>query len=198
MTKGNTTWIQKDPLKVTAPNNYRPIMFLSIMWKILTRQIRKEMYYSLISCRLFLAEKKWCLKGTRELLWIDQHILNESKTRRKNLAMARINNKKANENVPQNLIFHCLKVYKIIKEVIQFTEKTMEIWRVELRAGGKSLAEVKIQRGMFQWDALSPLLLVIAMIPLNHILRKCTAGYKLSRSQENINHLIYMDGINCC
>ena len=33
------------------------------------------------------------------------------------------------------------------------------------------------------------------MIPLNHKLRKCTAGYKLSRSQEKINHLMYMDDI---
>ena len=33
------------------------------------------------------------------------------------------------------------------------------------------------------------------MMPHNHILRKCTAGYKLSRSQENVNHLIYMDDI---
>ena len=33
------------------------------------------------------------------------------------------------------------------------------------------------------------------MMPLNHILRKCTAGYKLSKSQENINHLMYMDDI---
>ena len=33
------------------------------------------------------------------------------------------------------------------------------------------------------------------MMPLNHILRKCTAGYKLSRSQEKINHLMYMDDI---
>ena len=32
-------------------------------------------------------------------------------------------------------------------------------------------------------------------MPLNHILRKCTTGYKLSRSQEKINHLIYMDDI---
>ena len=31
------------------------------------------------------------------------------------------------------------------------------------------------------------------MMPLNHILRKCTAEYKLSRSQEKINHLMYMD-----
>ena len=40
-----------------------------------------------------------------------------------------------------------------------------------------------------------PLLFIIAMMPLNHTLRKCTAGYKLSRSQEKINHLVYMDDI---
>ena len=68
----------------------------------------------------------------------------------------------------------------------------MQNWRVELTAG-RRLAEAKILRGIFQGDALSPLLFIIAMMPLNHILRKCTAGYKLSRSQEKINHLMYMD-----
>ena len=71
----------------------------------------------------------------------------------------------------------------------------MQTWRMELTAGGQSLAEVKIQRGIFQGDALSPLLFVIAMMPLNHILRKCTAGYKLSKSQEKLNHLTYMADI---
>ena len=33
------------------------------------------------------------------------------------------------------------------------------------------------------------------MMPLNHILRKCTAGYKLSKSQKKINHLMYMEDI---
>ena len=33
------------------------------------------------------------------------------------------------------------------------------------------------------------------MMRLNHILRKCTPGYKLSKSQEKINHLMYMDDI---
>ena len=71
----------------------------------------------------------------------------------------------------------------------------MQTWRVEYTAGGQSLAEVKIQRGISQGDALSPLLFVIAIMPLNLNLRKCTVGYKLSKSQKKINHLMYMDDI---
>ena len=71
----------------------------------------------------------------------------------------------------------------------------METCSEKLIAREKSLAEVKIKRGIFQQDVLSPLLFVIAMMPLNHISRKCTVGYKLSKSQEKINHSMYMDDI---
>ena len=93
MTKGKTTLIQKDPSKGTVPNNYRPITCLPMMWKILTAQIWEKIYYSLTSRGLFPDEQKGS-RGTAELLYIDQHILNESKTRRKNLAMAWIDYKK--------------------------------------------------------------------------------------------------------
>ena len=169
-----------------------------MMWKILTAQIREKIYYSLISRGLFPNEQKGCRKGSRgtaELLYIDKHILNESKNRRKNLAMAWIDYKKAYDMVPQSWIINCLKMYKISHETINFIEKTMKNWRVELTAGGKGLAETKIQRGIFQGDALSPLLFIIAMMPLNHKLKKCTAGYKLNRSQEKVNHQMYMDDI---
>ena len=55
---------------------------------------------------------------------------------------------------------------KISHEDINFTEKTLESWRVELTAGERRLAEVKIQRGIFQGDAQSPLLFIIAMTQL--------------------------------
>ena len=67
-------------------------------------------------------------------------------------------------------------MYKISHDVTHFIEKTMKTWKVELTAGGRSLAEAHVQRCIFQGDALSPLLFIIAMIPLKHILRKCTAG----------------------
>ena len=97
--------------------------------------------------------------------------------------------------VPQSWMINCLKMYKMSHEVITFIKKAMKTWRVELTAGGKSLAETKFQRGIFQGGVLSPLLFIIAMITLNHKLKKYTAGYKLSRSQEKVNHLMYMDDI---
>ena len=69
----------------------------------------------------------------------------------------------------------------------------MKTWRVRLTARGRNLALAKAQRSIFQGDALSSLLFIIAMMPLKHIPRKCAAGCKLSKSQENINHLMYMD-----
>ena len=148
MTKGKTTLIQKDPSKGTTPNNYRPLTYLMTMWKILTAQIREEIYYSLTRCGLFPEEQKGCHKGsksTAELLYINQHILNEGKTRWKNLAIVWIDDKKAYDMVPQSWLLKCLKMYKISDEVINFINKTMKIWRVELTAGGRSLAETKIQ-----------------------------------------------------
>ena len=95
----------------------------------------------------------------------------------------------------QSWIIDCIKLYKISGEVIKFIEKTMKNWKVELTSRGNSLADVKIQCGIFQGDALSPLQFVIAMMPLNHILRECIGGYKFTKTQEKINHLMYMDDI---
>ena len=106
------------------------------MWKILTAQIREKIYYSRTSHGLFPDEQKRCRKGSRgtaELLYIDKHILNGSKTRRKNLAMVWIDYKKAYDMLPQSWILHCLKMYKISHEVINFIEQTMKNWRVALR-----------------------------------------------------------------
>ena len=142
MTKGRTTLMQNDT--GTASNNYRPITCLPMMWKIWTAQIREEIYNSVRSRRLFPDEQKACCKGSRdtaELLYIDQHILDESKTRRKNLAIARIDYKKAYDMVPPHWIINSRKMYKISNEVINFIDKSMKTWRVELTAGGRRLAE---------------------------------------------------------
>ena len=56
---------------------------------------------------------------------------------------------KAYDMVPQSWIIHRLKMYKTSDEVVSFIEKTMKTWKEEFSAGGRSLAEVKVQRGIF-------------------------------------------------
>ena len=122
MAKGKTTLIEKDPSKITAPNNYRPITWLPMMWKISTAQVREEIYYSLTSCGLLPEEQKGCCKrarGTAQLLYIDQHILNESQTRGK----IWIDYKKTYDRVPHRWIINCLKMYKISHEVLNYRDK---------------------------------------------------------------------------
>ena len=78
---------------------------------------------------------------------------------------------KLDNKQPQNV--------EVLDEVLTFIEKTMKTWKVELTAGGRSLAEAKVQRRIFQGDALSPLQFIVAIMQLNHILNKCRAGYKM-------------------
>ena len=115
------------------------------MWKILTREIRNKIYDSLLSYGLFSKERRGCRKGTGDLQYINQDILKNSKTRRKNLAIVWIDYKMAYDMVAQS----CLKMYKISGEVINFLKNAMENWKVKLTAGGKSLNRVKIQSSVF-------------------------------------------------
>ena len=62
-----------------------------------------------------------------------------------------------------------------------FLAKSMESWQMILMSGNEELARVNIQRGIFQGDTLSPILLVIGLIPLIPTLRKVNEDTKLER-----------------
>ena len=71
----------------------------------------------------------------------------------------------------------------------------MKDWKTMLMANGEVLGEVEIRRGIFQGDSLSPLLFVVAMIPLTMLLRRETMGYKFGLDGKKINHLLFMDDL---
>ena len=50
-------------------------------------------------------------------------------------------------------------------------------------------------REIFQGDSLSPLLFVIALIPLTLVLRKVKAGYDLAGCGGVVNHLLFVDDL---
>ena len=69
------------------------------------------------------------------------------------------------------------------ENIIALLEKSMNQWKTELVAGGQTLGNVNTRRGIFQGDSfpdsLSPLLFVVAQIPLSMVLRQTKAGYDL-------------------
>ena len=112
-----------------------------------------------------------------------------------NLGMAWIDYKKAYDMIPHSWIKKCMEMFGIADNIQRVIRKSMDSWRTNLTSNGQDLGEVKIRRGIFQGDSLSPLLFVLALIPLSLVLRKVKAGYDLGKNKGIVNHLLFMDDL---
>ena len=54
---------------------------------------------------------------------------------------------------------------------------------------------MKISRGIFQDDSLSPLLFVLVVILTTLVLRQTKVSYELKKGGKKINHLVFMDDL---
>ena len=155
--------MQKDKRKGNIASNYRPITCLPLVWKLLLGVIADQIYGHLDQQMLLPGELKGCRKrsrGTNDLLYIDMAVIREAKSKKKNLAMALIDYKKAYDMVPHLWIKECLDLFGVADNVKTFFVNSMEKWRVMLCAGNSELGEADIKRGIFQGDSLSPLVFV--------------------------------------
>ena len=198
MTKGRTALIIKDKAKGNDVANYRPITCLPLMWKLLTAIISNEMYEYLEENELLPEEQKGCRRnsrGTKDQLLIDKMIMKNCKRRHTGLGMAWIDYKKAYDMIPHSWIKKCMDMFGVADNIQKVIGKSMETWRTNLTANGEDLGEVKIRRGIFQGDSLSPLLFVLALVPLSLVLRKVKDGYDLGGNKGKVNHLLFMDDL---
>ena len=122
-------------------------------------------------------------------------VMKNSKRRKTNLSMAWIDYRKAFDMIPHTWLIECLRIYGVEEKTVSFLKNTMPHWKTELTSSGEKLAEVNIRRGIFQGDSLSPLLFVVAMIPMTRVLQKIDVGYQFKKGGSRINHLMFMDDI---
>ena len=129
MTKGITVLIQKDKSKGNEANNYHPITYLPLTWKLLTGIIVDEIYGFLENEGILPEEQKgWRMKskGSGNQLYIDRMLLQEVKKRKKNLVMGWINYQKAYDMVPYSWLMESLNMMGIAKNVVNVLEKKMK------------------------------------------------------------------------
>lgn len=206
MVEGKTTLVMKDKTKGNVAGNYRPIACLNLLWKVFTGVFSDQTYNFLIQNDLLPVEQKGCRKGsrgTKDHLIIDKMILKDCKEHRKNLSMAWIDFKKAYDMVPHSWIVETLGMFGVAKNVIHTLRNSMPEWKTRLYVNNQHLANVNIKRGIFQGDAFSPLLFVIALIPITMVLKKVKMGYQLSKGPNDkkgckgplLNHMLFMDDL---
>ena len=110
------------------------------------------------------------------------------------MAMSWIDYRKAYDSVPHSWILESLKLYKINPQLVTFLKQSMTHWRTTLSVNSNPIADITIKCGIYQGDALSPLLFCIALNPLSALLDNSKYGYSF-KSGTTINHLLYMDDI---
>ena len=122
-------------------------------------------------------------------------VIKNCKRRLTGLGVAWVDYKKAYDMIPHSWIRKTLEMFGIADNVRNLMKESTQKWNTELTAAGRILGNVKIRRGIFQGDSLSPLLFVIAMIPLSLILREVKVAYDLGKGNWKLNHLLFMDDL---
>ena len=73
---------------------------------------------------------------------------------------------------PDAWIIKALKLIGAAPNLITLPKSTMIHWKIELISGDISLGALNVNRGIFQENALTPLLFFILLIPLTLVLRQ--------------------------
>ena len=147
---------------------------------------------------LLSEEQKGCRRtsrGTKDQLLIDKAVIKNSKRRRTNLNMAWIGFRKAYDMVPHSWMIRSLELVGAAKNTVNLLKETMKNWKTNLICSNTELRAMKINRGIFLGDSLSPLLFVVSLRSLTLVLRKMKQGYSFGKGKSNLNHILFMDDL---
>ena len=201
--QGKTYLLPKGEL-TKDPSNYRPITCLQTIYKIITACITHILNLHVETQNIMTEEQKGCRKGSKgckEQLIIDSVILNQASKKNRKLFCCYIDYQKAYDSVPHTWLIRALEIYKVHPTVVKFLGHLMQSWRTEiyLMTDEQTITtpEIRIKRGIFQGDALSPLWFCLALNPLSSVLKRQGNGYCLKSEETEyiVSHLLYMDDI---
>ncbi|CAK1589327.1 unnamed protein product [Parnassius mnemosyne] len=198
-TTGITHLVPKDR-DSTDPSKYRPITCLPTIYKTLTSILSVRIIRHLNSNQVMSRAQNGCWgggRGTKEPLLIDAVIGKVVKRNRRNLSAAWIDYKKAFDSVPHTWLKRVLELYKVDCTVRDFLGQCMGQWSTILCHLGERMTaaenHIRIRRGIFQGDCLSPTWFCLSLNPLSTLLEGSGRGFQLQRGGTKVTHLFYMN-----
>ncbi|CAK1585984.1 unnamed protein product [Parnassius mnemosyne] len=200
-TTGITHLVPKDRDTID-PSKYRPITCLPTIYKTLTSILSARITRHLNSNQVMSRAQNGCRgggRGTKEPLLIDAVIGKVVKRNRRNLSAAWIDYKKAFDSVPHTWLERVLELYKVDCTVRDFLGQCMGQWSTILCHLGERMTaaenHIRIRRGIFQGDCLSPIWFCLSQNPLSTLLEGSGRGFQLRRGGTKVTHLFYMDDL---
>ena len=157
--------IPKDGFSRRA-DQYRPITCLNT---VTTATLAGIVLEQVCKCGTLPMEQKALRKGARgclDALTIDEAISEETKKDKQDLSVAWIDYRKASDLVPHRWIGQVLRAVAAPKPVREMVKMLNTKWATDLcpwaESGPKKIS-IKMKRGIFQGDSLSPLLFACAL-----------------------------------
>jgi hypothetical protein len=192
------------PDDLSSEKDYRPITCLNTSYKIFTEILGSYMKAHAVRNDIWDGNQMGtCDKvlGTVDQLLIDNCIMEEVRTYKRNLVVAYYDYQKAYDKVHHDWM---LKVYNWIglpEAVISVVKRLMNNWKTRLEVGvrgsvGKS-RWIKIKRGFLQGDSFSPVGFCLSEIPVAMMIGD-TEGYAMGPPGErNLKktHSLFIDDL---
>ena len=125
--------------------------------------------------------------------------MGQAKKNNRKLCTAYIDYQKAYDSVPHTWLVKSLRIYVIEARIINCLSTMMQKWSTIFHVRGQKEAvrtdPIRIKRGLYQGDSLSPLWFCLALNPLSMLLKESTIGFSIRNNRRVmyiINHLLYM------
>ena len=171
------------------------------MYKTLTAVVERVVRGHVMEHQILPHEQCALRKGRRgcfNALMIDSMVTEDAMHRHRNLDVAWIDYRKAFDHVPHGWLREMLELCRVPLKIQQCLRDLQTKWRTVFglkHAGGElTTQEVQYRRGLFQGDALSPLLFRLSVTPLSYGVRK-TAGYPARFLTDPATRLMFVDDL---
>ena len=125
--------------------------------------------------------------GTVDQLIVDNTIMDEVRGKRRNLAVAFYDYRKAYDMVRHDWMLRVYRWMGVPEKVVNVLSQLMEGWKTRLEVTDKGKVKtsrwIKIRKGFLQGDSYSPLGFCLTEVPIAMMLEE-TDGYKMGQPRE--------------